>query len=128
MRGNDVRKDGEYLVTYRITGEDYNAEPNELGLRPMASLEFKVRVSFSYSPDDYGNGYYMFIEGQNEPFGGQGYDIRYDRNFNRNKKIGYIARYFENRYDGENGAWTLLAIKIAEADFSVLEEGGESND
>lgn len=118
---------GEFLVTYHITGEDYNAKPNDLGVRPMASLVCKAKVSFSYDPDDYGNGYYMFIEGKEEPWGGQGYDIRYDRTFKLAKAISYIVRHFEDRFDGEDGAWTLLGIKVAEADFSVL-EGGEQND
>ena len=122
------KDDGEYLVTYHIVGTDYNAEPNSLGERPTAGLMFKVKVSFSYDPDDYGNGYYMGVEGENEPWGCGCYDIRYDGKFNPKKKISYIAKFFENRYDGENGAWTLLGIKIAEADFSVLEEGGEQND
>lgn len=125
---NNPKEDGQYLVRYRITGRDYNAEPNKFGDLPMRSLDFKVKVSFSCDPDDYGNGYYMYIEGENEPFGGQGYDIRYDRRFNHSKKISYIARYFEERYDGQDGAWTLLGIKISEADFSVLEEGGEDDE
>ena len=124
---NNPNEDGQYLVRYRITGRDYNAKPNKFGELPMRSLEFKVKVSFSCDPDDYGNGYYMAIEGENEPWGCGCYDIRYDGSFNRNKKISYIAKFFESRYDGQNGAWTLLAIKIAEADFSVLEEGGEND-
>lgn len=125
---NKVTDDGEFLVTYHITGQDYSKEPNEFGDRPMRSLQFKVKVSFSCDPDDYGNGYYMGIEGENEPWGFGSYDIRYDGSFNPKKKISYIAKFFESKYNGQNGAWTLLGIKIAAADFSVLEEGGEQND
>ena len=107
----------QYKVSYHIAGRKYN-DPEGA----MTTLIFSVKVSFHYNPDDYGNGYYMNIEGENEPFGNSYIDIRYDRDFHRAKKISYIASYFENRYDGKNGAWKLLGINIHEDES---EEGGE---
>ena len=77
---------------------------------------FKSKVSFDRGGFDYGNGYYMGIEGESEPFGMSGYDIRYDSSFNINRAISYIADFYDRRYNGENGAWTLIGIRIFETD------------
>ncbi len=104
---NNPKTDGKYNVVYTIMGKDYN-DPNKASRK----LTFKVEIEFSYDPDDYGNGYYMDVEGENEPWGFSGYDIRYDTKFNPEKKISYIARFFEETNNGQNGAWILLGIAI----------------
>lgn len=83
---------------------------------------FKTKVFFGGKANDYGNGYYMGIKGVGEPFGSQGYDIRYDSSFNIDRAISYIADFYERRYDGKNGAWSLIGIRIFEADESEDEE------
>jgi DNA topoisomerase IA len=67
-------------------------------------------------PNDYGNGYGMYIKMKTEPFGGQGYDIRYDKEFHENDPISYIVKFFLRRYDGKDGAWKLLGIEVNEAE------------
>ena len=56
----------------------------------------------------------MGIKSPAEPYGRQGYDIRYDRTFSAEHIISWLAQYFENRYDGEDGRWKLLGICIHE--------------
>lgn len=77
---------------------------------------FKGTAEFSYNPDTYGNGYSMYISTSAEPFGGQAYDIRYDKRFHKNSMIAYLAEYFSDRYDGENGAWKLIGLRLYEAE------------
>lgn len=81
------------------------------------SLQFDAKVEFSVDSEDYGNGYYMVIKSENEPFGISSYDIRYDKDFHRKFKISYIVQFYSNRYNGENGAWTLTGIRVHEAEF-----------
>lgn len=76
----------------------------------------KGTVEFSCDPDQYGNGYSMGIRGLGEPFWGQGYDIRYDTEFDPANEIGYIVRFYTNRYTGKNGWWKLIGIRVFEAD------------
>ena len=78
---------------------------------------YNAKVSFSYNPDTYGNGYYMGIESDLEPFGFSSYDIRYDTEFNKEEKMVYIMQFFSNRFNGKNGAWKMIGIKIHEAEF-----------
>lgn len=76
----------------------------------------KGTVEFDHNPDQYGNGYSMGIRGLGEAFGLQGYDIRYDREFNPANMIGYIVRFYTNRYTGKDGWWKLIGIRVHEAD------------
>ena len=85
------------------------------------SVVLKHRISFSYDPDTYGNGFYMYVEGKDQPFGGQGYDIRYDTDFDSDYPMGFILSFYANRYDGKNGAWKLTGIRVHEADFEVMD-------
>lgn len=85
------------------------------------AMSFDNRISFSCDPDTYGNGFYMYVEGKNEPFGGQAYDIRYDKEFHRDFPIAYILSFYANRYNGKNGAWKLTGIRVFEADFEVMD-------
>ncbi len=77
----------------------------------------KGTIKFSYDPEQYGNGYSMYIETPAEAWGGQGYDIRYDTTFHKTPRIAWIVNYFCNRYDGENGRWKLIGIRVHEAEF-----------
>ena len=76
----------------------------------------KGRVEFHHDPEQYGNGYSMYIQSSAEAFGGQGYDIRYDKQFNPENMIGYIVNYFAARYDGKNGRWKLIGIRVWESE------------
>lgn len=100
-----------YKVTYHITGPDYSKDD-----RPMSSKVYDAIVVFSCDPNQYGNGYSMGIKSKAEPFGMQGYDIRYDKDFHKLSRIAWLANYFANRYDGQDGRWELIGIRIHEAE------------
>lgn len=75
------------------------------------TVEFEKRSGF-----DYGNGYGMFITGLGEPFGGQGYDIRYDIGFYPEKPFDYISKFYSGRFSGKDGKWNLDGISIRKID------------
>ena len=102
-----------YNVTIHITGEDYSSDERP---RPMIALEYSGHVEFYHHPNDYGNGYGMYVEMKTEPFGGQGYDIRYDKDFHKDDPISYIVQFFSRRYNGKDGAWKLMGIRVHEAE------------
>ena len=79
-------------------------------------LTESAEIEFYNHPNDYGNGYGMAVESKLEPFGEQGYDIRYDKDFNKNYPIEYIASFYDRRYNAKDGAWKLLAISIRKTD------------
>lgn len=76
----------------------------------------KATVEFSYNPDTYGNGYCMGVTSKAEPFGVQGYDIRYDKDFHKDAMIPYIVSFYANKYSGKNGSWKLIGIRVHEAE------------
>lgn len=100
-----------YKVTYHITGPDYSTDEHA-----MAAEVVDAVVEFDYDPDAYGNGYCMAIRSRVEPFGMQGYDIRYDKDFHKLSRIAWLANYFANRYDGQDGRWELIGIRVHEAE------------
>ena len=85
------------------------------------SLEIEANIEFCYDPEDYGNGYYMHVESKEEPFGGQLYDIRYDKDFNPDYLMEYIMAFYSRRFDGKptkyDVKWKLIGIRIHEAEF-----------
>lgn len=103
----------KYNVKIRIAGEDYSSKETP---RPIVEEEYEGSVEFYHTPNDYGNGYGMFIKMKTEPFGGQGYDVRYDKEFHKNDPISYIVKFFSRRYDGKDGAWKLLGIEVNETE------------
>ena len=101
--------DGKFKVKYTIKGTNYNTGEPDI-YEGSAEIEFEEldRSSSNY----YGNGHYMGIKDKNEPFGHQGYDIRYDKRFNENDPIGYIVKFYTDRYDGRSGSWKLQSITV----------------
>lgn len=71
----------------------------------------KERAEFACNPNDYGNGYHMYLE---TPSGGQGYDLRYESTFNHENIIAWLANFFAEMY---SGSWKLIGIRIHEAEF-----------
>ena len=90
-----------YNLTYSVT-------------RNGEAMTIKGRVSFSHDPEQYGNGYGMYIQTPEEAFGGQGYDIRYNRDFDPENMIGFIVNWFAARYNGKGQRWTLTGIRVYE--------------
>ena len=107
----------QYSVTFQITGKDYNTGEEN------SKLVVDAKVEFYHHPNDYGNGYGMLIKSSVEPFGYQGYDIRYDTEFRESEMLSYIVRFFSNRYNGKNGAWKLIGITVLETEFEELVRG-----
>lgn len=70
-------------------------------------------VSFDQNEKQYGNGVCMVVEGLGEPFGEQGYDIRYDTDFHEKKLIQYIADWYTNRFTQR---FKLTGMSISEAE------------
>ena len=104
--------DMDFAVTVHLNKQDE---------KMSKAITLKHRISFYYDPDQYGNGFTMVIEGKDQPFGEQGYDIRYDKDFHCDNAIAYILSFYANRYDGKNGAWKLTGIRAFEADFDVMD-------
>lgn len=101
-----VIEDGKYQVHYRASG-------NAWGTGEKATVEHDAVVEFSHDPQDYGNGYYMGIEGKGEAFGFSCIDVRYDTDFHPQKKVQYITDYFTKRYAGGwDGSWNLDSITV----------------
>lgn len=96
----------QYTLTYYVTKEGEGK--TEI---------IKGKIEFSCDPEDYGNGYTMYIETPAEQFGGQAYDIRYDTTFLETPRIAWIVNYFCNRYDGKDRRWKLIGIRVHEAEF-----------
>lgn len=90
----------------KITLENPNAAEYDL----KSPLELVLECKFSYNSDTYGNGHYVSIQGKN--FSKLIFDIRYDKNFNRNNKTEWLEKWAKNYWSGENGSWKLTKIEI----------------
>lgn len=81
---------------------------------------FDAEISFSHDPEQYGNGYCMDVVSKEEPWGRQGYDIRYDRDFDPDFPIEYIVQFYSRRFDGKktkyDTRWKLTGIKVLECE------------
>lgn len=99
-----MNENKKYNVAYSLANDEGRIET------------VKGTVEFSHDPTTYGNGYYMYIETPAEPFGGQAYDIRYDKDFNKHKIVTYFTDFLESRYNGQNGAWRFIGLRIIEAE------------
>ena len=71
---------------------------------------YSFECGFSYDEEQYGNGYYVSIEG--EDFYPKYFDIRYDRSFNRSNKSKWLEEWARSYWSGENGAWSIKEIDI----------------
>lgn len=80
------------------------------------SYSFDSKIEFGCNPEDYGNGYHMYVQSSEEPFHGQGYDIRYNKDFHKDEKLLFIVQFYSDRYSGKNGWWKLVGIRVHEAE------------
>ena len=71
-------------------------------------------VSFEKEKGQYGNGVTMVVEGLGEPFEVQGYDLRYDTDFHKEKPIQYIADWYTNKFSAQRFVLTGMSISEAE--------------
>lgn len=75
----------------------------------------KGTVEFGKNENDYGNGYWMSVEGLGEPFNVQGYDIRYDTEFRADEMLLYIVKFYHDKFKS-NSRWNLAGIRVHEAE------------
>ena len=61
---------------------------------------------FATDPDDYGNGTYLWWDFR------EGYDLRYERDYNPRFEFGYLADFMNRRWTGEGGSWRLVSVTI----------------
>ena len=63
---------------------------------------------------EYGNGKVMDFNfsGSELKMNNNSVDIRYDTRYSSNNEEGYIKQYISEHWDGKNGAWKALYIKI----------------
>ena len=81
---------------------------------------YDAKIEFEHDPEQYGNGYTMVVDSKLEPWRVQGYDIRYDRDFNKDFPIEYIVTFYSRRFTGKNGSWKLIGIRVHEAEFESI--------
>ena len=78
------------------------------------SMTIEGTVSFERNENTHGNGYYMGVDGLDEPWGKQGYDIRYDKDFHRDEMILYIVKFYSDRFK-DNSRYNMVGISVLEA-------------
>ena len=88
---------------------------NGTGEEEGKSLILGGTVEFEHNEGQYGNGFYMVVKGLGEPFNVQGYDIRYDKDFDKDKPIPYIVNFYANKYT-KKSRYELAGIGINETE------------
>lgn len=97
------KEDMSYKVTALI--EDPNTQKDM-----YSGMTLDMDVIFAYDPDTYGNGHSVTIKGKN--FGVNAYDLRYDRDFDRNLKMSWITNWAEKYWSGQEESWKLKSLQI----------------
>lgn len=77
-----------------------------------SELCLELKCSFVYDEEQYGNGFFLNIEGKG--FYPQCFDLRYDRSFKKSEKKKWLENWARNYWSGENGSWKCSEIKIVE--------------
>lgn len=77
-------------------------------------LLYILECSFSYDEEQYGNGFFLSIEGKD--FSSQYFDLRYDRSFKKFEKEKWLEKWARNYWSGENGAWAIKSLEITKAE------------
>ena len=105
----------DYTQTERRTSMNYNMtaliKDPKTAEGMNSDIFIRLKVSFTHNEDDYGNGYWVMIKGDEgfENF----YDLRYDKDFHANHKMAWLTEWAENYWNGENGAYILKGVKIS---------------
>ncbi len=102
----------KFKATITISGQNYNKPTST----EIVSETFDEVVEFAHNPEQYGTGFSMLITSKREPYGAQGYDLRYDKRLDPKNLIGYLARFYSDKFNGQDGAWMLDAISISAAE------------
>lgn len=88
------------------------------------ALFFDLECNFVCDENQYGNGHYATIRGEN--FHEQIIDLRYDKSFNRNNKENWLEKWAKSYWNGQNGSWVIKSLEITKT--AQKEKGGESQD
>lgn len=75
----------------------------------FSGLRLKLECNFIHNPNNYGNGFYLFISGEDFH---RCFDLRYDKSFNFKKPEKWLENWANNYWNGENGAWVINKLKI----------------
>lgn len=95
-------------MKYKVSFKLVNLETNE-------SKQVRAEVDITKSGCfDYGNGKLMSFKytegiavGESE-----GFDIRYDKDYNSKDEVSYIKRFIKNRWSGESGSWKAQYVAV----------------
>lgn len=84
---------------------------------PETGKEAKLNLiaKFSYDKKSYGNGHYLMVKDTVTPWQ-EFYDIRYEADFDKNKKEEYLEWLVNSIWNGENG------YIVKELEISKVEE------
>lgn len=77
-----------------------------------SELCFKLKCTFVYDAEQYGNGFFVDIESKN--FESKFFDLRYDRSFRKSEKEKWLENWARNYWNGKNGAWGIKSLEIKE--------------
>lgn len=80
------------------------------------AFHYVATVEFMYDSNTYGNGHHMGIYSGYEPFGFQSYDIRYDKEFDRNNLFAYVVKFYLSRFNGKDGKYRINKMRIIECE------------
>lgn len=73
-------------------------------------------VEFFYNPNQYGNGTYMSCENHDNRYSSHYFDIRYDRDYTKDRQVQFIVDWVLNTWNGENGSYRTTAISVKEVE------------
>ena len=91
--------------TFYLTVKIYNPK------NPIINRVLKLKASFKFVPNTYGNGYYLAITGREDCTFEQLMDLRYQQ-FNINNPEPFILDWLYNNWSGENGSFDIMSVKI----------------
>lgn len=73
--------------------------------------ELKYEVGFYCDPNDYGNGYRVSLTNKDTGYV-DGYDLRYDTDFDEKHPELWITDYVYHNWTGENGSYDIQKLTI----------------
>lgn len=79
-----------------------------------SKLIIRLYCCFAYNPKDYGNGYFLRIDGK--LYGPIIFDLRYDKSFNSKKPEEWLKTWANNYWSGKKGAWKIKRLLIEKID------------
>lgn len=80
-----------------------------------SDLIFLLEADFVHDAEQYGNGYQVAIGSRKDsaiPFYRSIVDLRYNTDFDPDKKISWLADWADNYWSGKDGAYKLKSIGI----------------